>query len=142
MRLALVALLALAACAQPEPLRYESVMPVEQPTDTLRAEFTRAEFDTATGVLRLAGRVLSQGPQTSGWTEAVGATLTLRPPDQTEGGRIPLLMRKPFVTVSAGLEGAFDFGAVTPDPTGYTFDAQWVGAFGLTLSVDSLLASR
>lgn len=116
-------------------------MPVEQPTDTLRAEFTRAEFDATAGVLRLAGRVLSRGPQTSGGTEAVGATLTLRPPDQAEDGRVPLLMRKPFVTVSAGLEGAFDFGAVTPDPAGYTFDAQWVGSFGLKLSVDSLLAS-
>ena len=121
-------------------------MPVELPTDTLRAEFVRAEFDAATGVLRLAGRVLARGPQTAGWTEAVGANITLRPPDQTDWSSgspfVPALMRKPHVVVSAGREGAFEFGAVTPDLAGYVLDFQWVGSFGLTLRVDSLVASQ
>ena len=117
-------------------------MPVEAPTDTLRAEFTRAEFDAATGVLRLAGRLWVRGPRSAGWVEAIGANIVLRPPDQTEGGYVPLVMRKPHVLLTAGREGAFEFGAVAPDIRGYTFEAQWTGAFGLSLRVDSLVASQ
>lgn len=142
MRFAVTALLLLAACAPAEPLQQQSVMPVLAPTDTLRAEFSRAEFDPSTGVLRLAGRLLARGPQTAGWTEAGGANITLRPPDQNVAGFIPSLMLKPHVVLGSGREGGFEFGAVTPDLDGYMLDVQWAGSFGLRLRVDSLVAAN
>lgn len=145
MRFSIAALLLLTACAPGGTLGQEAVMPVIAPTDTLRAEFSQADFDASTGVLRLAGRILARGPQTAGWTEAVGANITLRPPDQTDWSSgspfIPVLMRKPHVILSAGRSGAFEFGAVTPNLDGYQLDFQWVGSFGLSVRVDSLVAS-
>lgn len=120
-------------------------MPVELPTDTLRVEFSRAEFDAPTGVLRFSGRVLTRGPQTPGWTWAGGAQISLRPPDQTDWSNgtpfIPALMLKPYVVLSAGREGGFEFGAVMPDLEGYEVEVRSVGAFGLSLRVDSLVAA-
>ena len=105
MRLALALVLTLVACTPAGALRREPVMPIILPTDTLRVEFSRAEFDRPTGVLRLAGRVLARGPQTAGWTAANGAQIALRPPDQTDWTSgtpfIPLLMLKAHVVLSA-----------------------------------------
>lgn len=135
--------LALGGCAgTSEPLREPITMPVEEATDTLRVIFERAEFDAASDVLRLAGRVLVRGPQLGGEQAAIGAQITLRPPDQTEAGFLPFLMRKPLVALSAGREGAFEFGVATPDPGGYTAEFGFAGAFPLVLPVDSVLSAR
>ena len=50
-------------------------------------------------------------------------------------------MRIPYVTLSAGREGGFEFGAVTPDIDGYSMEVRYIGSFGLSLRVDSLVAA-
>ena len=47
----------------------------------------------------------------------------------------------PYVTLSAGREGGFEFGAVTPDIDGYSMEVRYIGSFGLSLRVDSLVAA-